>query len=369
VNTIAALAVRAGVPHSLHARRIRAPRLDEVTDGLGVLVRVLQVGVDGTDREIIEAQFGTPPPGDDHLIIGHENLGRVEAVGPAVRSIAPGDLVVATVRRPGSSPYDRIGRQDFTTDEVVRERGINLLHGYLAEQFVDHEQFFVRVPAALERVGVLTEPASVSQKGIAQAYAIQSRLGFWSPSRACVIGAGTIGLLAALALRLRGLEVVVYSRRPAPYRNSDLVEALGGSYVSSRDTSLDEAVRTHGPWDLVFEASGFSPFAFESLRAVGPNGVVVLSGVTGGEHRTELDTNALNQTTVLHNKVLVGTVNASPAHFASAVHDMLAAESRFPGWLERLLTTPIEGVADPAAVWHHLAEDDEAIKVYVRVSA
>jgi threonine dehydrogenase-like Zn-dependent dehydrogenase len=80
-----------------------------VAGGRGVLVRVLRCGLDGTDREINAGEYGAPPPGYDFLVLGHENFGIVEAVGESVTELSPGDYVVATVRRPGTSLYDLIG--------------------------------------------------------------------------------------------------------------------------------------------------------------------------------------------------------------------------------------------------------------------
>ena len=113
------------------------------------------MGLDGTDREVIGSLYGNAPPGDDYLIIGHESFGVVEEVGHNVTELKPGDYVVATVRRPGHSIYDQIGMYDMTTDEVVRERGINLLHGYMAEYYVDEPEYIVRVPPAFKDIGVL----------------------------------------------------------------------------------------------------------------------------------------------------------------------------------------------------------------------
>src|SRR5919199_4078056 len=200
-----AIAVFPGKPDSIHLAELPKPSVDEVPDGRGVLVKVLRVGVDGTDKEINAAEYGAAPPGYEFLIIGHESFGRVEAVGPKVTELAPGDYVVATVRRPGSSIYDRIGTYDMTTDDTYYERGINLRHGFLTEYYVDDPEYIVKVPAGLREVGVLLEPTTVVEKGIAQAYEIQRRLRVWRPMRAAVIGAGTIGLLATLVLRLRGV--------------------------------------------------------------------------------------------------------------------------------------------------------------------
>src|SRR4051812_36584952 len=163
--TMRALAVYPGKPNSMHGREVPRPTVGDVPNGRGVLVRVLKVGVDGTDREIIEAQYGAAPPGDDFLITGHENIGEVIEVGPSVpSSIRPGGLVVSTVRRPGSSIYDAIGLQDFTTDDVAHERGINLLHGYLSEYYVEDAAFVVPLPDVLAQVGVLLEPMTVAEK-------------------------------------------------------------------------------------------------------------------------------------------------------------------------------------------------------------
>ncbi|MFN8557926.1 MAG: glucose dehydrogenase [Dehalococcoidia bacterium] len=311
-------------------------------------------------------QYGQAPPGDDYLITGHESLGRVVAVGPhAPDTIRPGGLVVAMVRRPGSSLYDQIGMQDMTSDDVYYERGINLRHGFLTERYVDDAAYLVSLPESLARVGVLLEPLAVGEKGINQAFEIQRRLRIWRPRRAAVLGAGTIGLLAALALRLRGLEVTCYSRRPPPYLNSDLIEALGGVYVSSQDLSLAETAARRGPFDIIVEATGFSPLAFEAAEALGKNGVLILSSVTGGDRQTPVPADRINQGFVLGNKVMVGTVNAARTDFLSGVSDLIAAEALFPGWLSRLLTTPVRGLANYAEMLRQLTDNRDAIKVYV----
>jgi glucose 1-dehydrogenase len=363
-----AIAVFPGKPHSMHLEEVAEPTLSDVEGGRGVLVKVLRVGVDGTDKEINAAEYGEAPVGEPFLITGHENVGRVVDVGPNVpSSIRPGCLVVATVRRPGSSVYDRIGLQDMTTDDVYYERGINLLHGFLAEYYVEDHAWVVPLPPSLHEVGVLLEPLTVAEKGIGQAFEIQRRLKVWEPRRAAVLGAGTIGLLASLALRLRGLDVTCYSLGRRPYLNSDLIEELGGTYVSSQDASLAETSARHGPFDLIFEATGFSPLAFEAAEALGKNGVLVLASITGGDRKVEVRADAINQGFVLGNKVMVGTVNASRDDFVRGVDDLVKAEALFPGWLGKILTTPVYGLENYAQVLRHLMEDRGAIKVYVEL--
>src|SRR3989454_981474 len=280
--TMKAIAVRPGMPGGVYLAEHDRPTLDEIPNGRGVLVKVLRVGVDGTDKEINAAEYGAAPPGYDFLVLGHESFGRVEAVGSNVSELQPGDYVVATVRRPGTSIYDRIGTNDMTTDDVYYERGINLRHGYLTEYYVDDAEFIVKVPDGLKDVGVLLEPTTLVEKGITQAYEIQRRLRVWKPRRAAVMGAGTVGLLATLVLRLRGLEVTTFGLTRKPYRNSDLIEAIGARYESTADVPILDGARNYGPFDLIFEATGYSPIVFDCLQGLGKNGVLVLSSVNCG---------------------------------------------------------------------------------------
>lgn len=367
-TTMKAVAVFPGQPNSMHLTTMPKPTVDEIPDGRGVLVKVLRVGVDGTDKEINAAEYGAAPPGYDFLVTGHESFGRVEAVGPNVTELRPGDYVVATVRRPGSSIYDRIGTYDMTTDDVYFERGINLRHGYLTEYYVDDPEYIVNVPPELRGVAVLLEPTTVVEKGIAQAFEIQRRLKVWRPRRAAVMGAGTIGLLATLALRLRGLEVTVFGRTAKPYLNSDLVEALGARYETTADVSILAGADRFGPFDLIFEATGASAVVFESMQALGKNGVLVLSSVTGGDQRIEVPADRINLEFVLGNKVMVGTVNANREYFEMGVKDIAHAEAQYPGWLARLLTHPVKGLENWKLLLETLTGARGAIKVYCEVS-
>jgi threonine dehydrogenase-like Zn-dependent dehydrogenase len=362
-----AVAVVPGTPDSVHLTELPAPTITDVPGGRGVLVRVLEVGLDGTDKEINAGAYGAAPAGHDVLVIGHESFGVVESVGPAVGEFRPGDYVVARVRRAaGSSVYDLIDTPDFTTEETYHEHGISLVHGFLTEYYVEEPRALVLVPAGLRHVGVLLEPTSVVEKGFAQAWAIQRRLKVWNPRRAAVLGPGTIGLLATLALRLRGLEVVTFGLQEAPYLNAELVEALGARYVSTRETPLAQEAAASGRFDLVFEATGFSPLVFEAMCVLARNGILVLSSVTGGSRRVEVPADAINLDFVLGNHVMVGTVNANREHFEAGVRDLAMAEAQFPGWLSRLLTHPVHGLDNYRDAFAALGAPG-AIKVYVRV--
>src|SRR5437867_7188492 len=178
-----AIAVLPGKAGSVHLAQVPKPNVADVTNGRGVLVKILRVGVDGTDKEINAAEYGAAPDGSNYLILGHESLGRVEEIGPRVTEFKPGDYVALTVRRPGSSLYDTIGTYDMTTDDTYFERGINLRHGYLTEHYVDDPEYIVKLPAGLKQVGVLLQPPTGVGKGFPPAYAIQRRLRVCRPRR------------------------------------------------------------------------------------------------------------------------------------------------------------------------------------------
>jgi glucose 1-dehydrogenase len=363
-----AIAVYPGKANSAHLTDIPEPRIDEVPHGRGVRVKILRVGLDGTDFEINSAEYGEAPPGSDYLVLGHEGLGVVEEVGSAVTEFSPGDYVVAIVRQPrGNSIYDQIDMADMTTDDTYWEHGISRVHGFLTEQYVESADHLVRIPQKLRHVGVLLEPTTVIEKGITQAYEIQRRLRVWRPMRAAVLGAGTIGLLATMGLRLRGLDVVTAGLDEPPYINSELVEALGARYMSTRHSSLEQLSEQFGPLDIIFEATGYAPIVFDAMQHLGKNGVLVLSSVTGGDRRVEVPADVINLQFVLGNKVMVGTVNASRNDFESGVRDMAHAEAQYPGWLSRLLTHRVEGLsACPKAF--ELLGSSGVIKVYVEVA-
>jgi glucose 1-dehydrogenase len=366
---VKAVAVTPGKPDTIHLREVPKPRVQDVANGRGVLIKILRVGVDGTDKEINAAEYGAAPAGDDYLIIGHESFGRVEGVGPNVTEFKPGDYVALAVRRPGSSIYDEIGTCDMTTDDTYFERGINLRHGFLTEYVVDEPEYIIRVPENLKEVGVLMEPMSVAQKAIEQAYRIQQRLRVWRPKRAAVLGASTLGLLSTLVLRLRSLDVTTFGNSMPPFLNSHLLEELGARYISTKEMSLTDASAKYGPFDLILEGTGYSPLVFEAMNVLAKNGVLAMVSVTGGSRQIEVPADKINLGFVLGNKVAFGSVNANREYFESGVKDLSTAELQYPGWLRKLLTHPVRGLENYTEMIRLLTETKGAIKVYCEVAA
>ncbi len=363
-----AIAVRPGTPNSVHLADLPKPAVNDVANGRGVLIRVLKVGVDATDREINDALYGNAPEGYNFLVIGHECFGIVEEVGANVRRVKVGDYVTCTVRRPGGSLFDQIGRSDITSEEQYYERGINLRHGYLTEFFVDDEEFVVRIPKGLKHLHVLAEPMSCAAKAVEQAFLAQKRLQVWEPKRAWVTGSGQIGLLSTLILRLRGIEVFTVARGRKPNLKAEIAEGFGSTYISTQDLSLADLAAKHGKPDLIVEATGSSAIAFEAMQHLGHNGCMVWTSITGGSKKVEVPGDQINLNWVLGNKLLVGSVNANYRHFESGIADLALGEVTWPGVIEKILTTPVHGLDNYKEMMRLLVEDKEALKVYVNVA-
>lgn len=364
-----AIAVRPGTPNSVHLAELDKPTVDEIPGQRGVLVRVLKVGVDATDREINDALYGQSPKGYDFLVIGHECFGVVQEVGSAVKKVRPGDYVTCTVRRPGGSIFDKIGRSDITSEEEYYERGINLRHGFLTEFIVDDEEFIVRVPQGLKHLHVLAEPMSCAAKAVGQAFLAQQRLQVWEPRRAWVTGAGQIGLLATLVLRLKGIEVWTLARgKREGNLKAEIAAGYGATYVSTSETTLHELAEQHGKPDLIIEATGNSGVAFECMEVLGHNGCIVWTSITGGQRDISVPSDSVNLNWVLGNKMLLGSVNANFRHFESGIADMALGEVSWPGVTERILTNPVDGLENYGEMMRLLVEDRDALKVYVNVA-
>jgi threonine dehydrogenase-like Zn-dependent dehydrogenase len=325
-----------------------APEITRPTD---VKLRMLEVGVCGTDREICAFDYGTPPDEVEHLVIGHESLGEVIAVGPAAKRVKPGDLVVPMVRRPCRHEVCtacRQERQDFCYTGDFHERGIKEAHGFMTEFVVDDEKYMHVVPRELRDVAVLVEPLTIAEKALAQVRQVQMRLP-WACSfqpgrpqqhchRAVVIGAGPVGLLGAMALIQSGFDTTVYSRGAVPNAKASLVESIGGRYVDADSVPVADLPRLVGNIDLIYEAAGASKVAFETMAVLGTNGIFTFTGVPGRKAPIEVDTDLIMRNLVLKNQVVLGTVNAGRDTFADAIDDLGAFYKRWPDAVRSLIT-------------------------------
>jgi len=318
-------------------------------------LKMIDVGICGTDKEIVAFQYGTPPAGSDYLIIGHESLGEVIEVGSAVTTLKVGDIVIPTVRRPcphPDCPACAAARQDFCYTGDFTERGIKQQHGFMAEYVVDDACYMNPLPPQLRKVGVLAEPLTIAEKGITQLLEVQQRLPWGGTHQAVVLGAGPVGLLGAMALRVVGFDVWVYSKTAPGDHRQEVTEAIGAKFINADQTTIEDITKElGGTLDVVYEAIGASKLAFDFLQALGPNGVFVFTGVPGRKAPVEVDTDLLMRNLVLKNQVVLGTVNAPKASFEAAIADLAIFNERWPDALATLITNrfPIDRALEPLA--------------------
>jgi threonine dehydrogenase-like Zn-dependent dehydrogenase len=292
-----------------------------------VLVEAIAVGVCGTDVEIVEGQYGWAPPGASRLVLGHESLGRVIDPGPR-SSLKEGDLVVGIVRRPDPVPCPScaVGEWDMCSNGQYTERGIKEIHGFMSERWRTEPEYAIKVDPSLGILGVLLEPMTVITKALEQVVMVGQRA-FWEPKTALVTGAGPIGLLAALRLSVRNLDVHVLDRAdtgPKPV----LVRDLGATYHTGSVLDLD-----FDP-DIIVECTGVGSVIGDSIQKVKSGGIVCLTGVGAGgaTGRTTADVAAA---AVLKNNVIVGSVNANKRHWYRAGENLARSDRE---WLSRLIT-------------------------------
>jgi threonine dehydrogenase-like Zn-dependent dehydrogenase len=335
--------------------------------GSEVLLRVLEAGICGTDREIVASTHGVPPEGSDYLILGHEALAEVAEIGPDVTLVRKGELVVPTVRRPcphRSCLPCRANRPDFCVTGDYVERGIHGAHGFLQEWVVEDERNLIHVPRQLAPIAVLTEPLTVAAKAAEQALAIQSGLP-WERARlrALAVGAGPVGLLGALSAAVSQYETHVYSLEPSTDLRADIARGFGANYICGRDVPLTELGERLGPIDIIFEAVGLSAVGFAALEALGHNGVFVFTSVPPPGAPREIDTDRFVRDLVLKNQRVFGTVNSGRVGYEHAVHKLEQAMFLFPDAVRAIITDRIPIDAAPP----HLHERS-GIKQVVKLS-
>jgi threonine dehydrogenase-like Zn-dependent dehydrogenase len=335
-----------------------------------VKLRILRVGICGTDREEAAGGRSKPPAGQKELVIGHEMFGRVVEIGKSVSRVSVGDFAVFTVRRGcGKCLPCLMNRSDMCQSGEYAERGIWGLDGYQTEYALDKEQYVVRVPAELEPVGVLCEPLSVAEKAIDEAVRLQvarlpdaSATLDWLHGRPCLVaGLGPIGLLAALVLRLRDAVVYGLDVVDADTARPKWLEHIGGQYIDGRQVPADQVDDRFGRIDLIFEAAGVASLAFNLLDALALNGVYALTGIPGDDRLVEIKGAELIRGLVLKNQVMLGSVNAARDHYQMAVEDLAHAHLLWGDHVTQLITHHYPYTEFDAALRQHTADEIKAV--------
>jgi threonine dehydrogenase-like Zn-dependent dehydrogenase len=342
-----------------------------------VLVEMVECGVCGTDRHIIEGGRPRPEPGQVALVLGHEPLGRVLRAGPGVGHLREGDYVTATNQRScGCCDPCARGEVDLCLTAAGAGRGVGGMDGFLRPRLLDDAAFCVSVPGDLASVAVLTEPLAVGEKAIEQMRQVQRRLpgspwteqaaddGWARGLRFAVGGAGPIGMLVALALRCHGAEVHVCDRAPEDGVKAGLVAALGARYHHSAE--MEDAGRwaaALGHIDGAFEATGSAEVLVALWRALGRNGALAMIGGGRGPAEPVHPGRLLGQA-LGRNQALFGTVASNTRHFRAALADLGLARQRFPAAVERIVTAR-HRFDDAAQAFEAAGVDD--VKAVIRV--
>ncbi len=338
----------------VHAFDLPKPEIKQPDE---VLVRVKQAGVDGTDFNMVKHNLQDIAEGRDQIVMGHEMVGVVEAIGSEVKSVAPGDTVVMTVRRGCGICQPCLHNQsDMCMTGLYTERGIHKRDGFFTKFVVDQEQYVVKVPGDLARLAVFTEPLSIAEKGIEQISVIQSRLPWtcehpdhtflssdWGKCKtALVLGAGPLGILATALLRLAEVYTYVADILPEESPKVHLVKHMGANYIDARSKSPKEMVdlccSPTGNLDIIFEASGAAATAIELVNYMSRSSIYVMTGIPREELVIKVDAAQLVRQIVRYNQVVVGSVNSNRSHFDMALKNIPAINSQFGGMLEEMIT-------------------------------
>lgn len=319
-----------------------------------VLVRTVRVGICGTDREILESGDAHVPEGEEFLILGHEALGRVEAVGRGVTGLEEGQLVAPSVRR--SRAGDHACRVDLLDRDDYTERGIEHHHGFAQELWVERPEYLTPVPEELEPIGVLTEPFSIVEKAVNETLLLQrARLGdaCLDPSRqrALVVGPGPVGFAAAFVCLAHGFRTAMAGRDAKGSEKVEFVEALGMEYVNTEGVDFGELAERGARWDLIVEAAGVGSLVFEVAKALAPRGALALTGIAPERKSTPIEANRFLTETVLDNRLVIGSVNAAMRDFHDAISHLEWANRTHPDHIRRLITGryPVSNFAEAYA--------------------
>ena len=311
------------------------------TDGQ-VLLTPRLVGICGTDREIISAYYGEAPAGEQFLAIGHESLCTV--ADPGSSTLRRGSLVVPTVRRGCGQCWSCLhGQSDMCFTGKYRERGIKQLDGYNSEVVAEVPEYIAEVPADIGDAAVLTEPMTIGEKAIIQAVGLQQRVrwecdGDYSCRKALVLGTGPVGMLAALAAKIRGFQVWAADRHDDSTLHAGILKSAGVTHIDSRTQGIVEFAKTIGNFDFIIEATGDAVVGLDTVPALSPNGIMALTGIPGGAQTYQMPAVQIMRSLVLNNALVVGIVNANLSYFKAALYDMVEINRRYPGILEKMVT-------------------------------
>ncbi|AYV49717.1 dehydrogenase [Caulobacter flavus] len=298
-----------------------------------VLLRVRRVGVCGTDMHIYR---GTQPYLSYPRVMGHELSGEVVSA-PAGSDLEPGDhAYVMPYLSCGTCPACAKGKTNCCMN--IRVLGVHV-DGALAEYLAVPEGFVRKV----EGVG-LDEAAMVEFLAIGAHAVRRARI---EPGQAAlVVGAGPIGIAAALFARLAGARVTVLDGREdrlafcAEHLGAEQVVSLGDGTARTLSDLTDGAF-----FDVVFDATGNPGAMQQGFAYVGHGGTYVLISVVAADitfsdpefHKREMSLLGSRNATIEDFEHVLATIRAGlvpTAALNSHKADLRDLPQALPGWME-----------------------------------
>jgi 2-desacetyl-2-hydroxyethyl bacteriochlorophyllide A dehydrogenase len=259
--------MRAAVLHG--PREIRMEKRALLMPGAGeAVVRVFASGLCGTDFRIWNGDRPVRYP----LIMGHEFIGEVVAVGPDVQAIQPGQKVAVEPNYScGACPLCREGNRNLCLSRTAIGIDVN---GGFAEQACLPARCCWPAPTEIsDEQLMLAEPLAVVVRAVARG---EARPG----ESVVVLGVGALGLLAIQVLKAKGLRVLAVGRTE---HREDLARALGADdFTTSGAVGAADAARAFSGRegvDLVIETAGTGAAVGQALELTRPGGRVVLTGL------------------------------------------------------------------------------------------
>lgn len=210
------------------------------------------------------------------MILGHEISGVIDAVGPAVSGLEPGQAVIINPSDEcGHCEYCRSGRQHLCPD--LRYYGSAAKNPHVQGVMVEYPLVQARQCVLLHKAVPHTLAACVEPLAIAL-HAV-SRAGNLLGKRVFICGAGPVGCLIAAVARLNGAaSVAISDMEDFPL---SVATALGADItVNAANPALPEII---GACSVAFEASGASAGMRACLHSVERGGTVVHVGFLGEE--------------------------------------------------------------------------------------
>jgi threonine dehydrogenase-like Zn-dependent dehydrogenase len=322
----------------------------------------VELGICGTDRDILASARPLVPPGEPFLALGHECLARIESVGENVADFLPGDLVVPVVRR---AIDRRAARPDLLPFGRYTERGIVHEHGFSSPRWTDRPEYLFRVPPEISEVAVFTEPLTVAEKAINEALAVQrGRLGdaAWTSDdpRVLITGMGPIAFACLVACACRNWPVTLCGRDPEDAFRATLAREFGASYLADFPTQIQDVEREGYP--LILECTGSDEVLMRVAPALASCGVMVWLGSSRRPQPRTHNLDLLMRNAVLRNHIHLGTVNAAPRDFVQAIEHLRQLQRERGRQLAALIT---DRVSPRDALWHYRHRRSQGIKTVV----